>query len=98
MRLGFNLQNTTKGLGNGSENGLFHPKTLGAGDQRRGSLCTKVRQEELAIAWDDSIDRWWHEELHRAADNCPVEWMDAEDPLFILYTSGWFLPNRIYCF
>jgi acetyl-CoA synthetase len=35
-------------------------------------------------------DLWWHEEM--AADDianyCEPEWMDAEDPLFILYTSG----------
>lgn len=35
-------------------------------------------------------DSWWHDEM--AADDiscyCKPEWMDAEDPLFILYTSG----------
>ncbi len=35
-------------------------------------------------------DLWWHEEM--AAEDignyCEPEWMDAEDPLFILYTSG----------
>ncbi|GAU98943.1 hypothetical protein RvY_10013-2 [Ramazzottius varieornatus] len=84
------VKSVSNQLANSSENGLtHHPKGLGgAGDQRRGSLCTKVRQDALVIAWDDSIDRWWHEELHRASDSCPVEWMDAEDPLFILYTSG----------
>jgi acetyl-CoA synthetase len=33
-------------------------------------------------------DRWWHEEMAKADDKCEPEWMDAEDPLFILYTSG----------
>ncbi len=33
-------------------------------------------------------DVWWHEEMAKASADCPVEWMDAEDPLFILYTSG----------
>ena len=33
-------------------------------------------------------DLWLHEELPRQRTVCPVEWMDAEDPLFILYTSG----------
>jgi len=35
-------------------------------------------------------DFWYHEEV-RAEDisqHCDVEWVDAEDPLFILYTSG----------
>ncbi len=33
-------------------------------------------------------DVWWHEEMENASPECDVEWMDAEDPLFILYTSG----------
>jgi acetyl-CoA synthetase len=33
-------------------------------------------------------DLWWHEVMAKADANCEPEWMDAEDPLFILYTSG----------
>ena len=33
-------------------------------------------------------DVWWHEEMAKVDANCEPEWMDAEDPLFILYTSG----------
>jgi len=33
-------------------------------------------------------DSWWHEETAKASADCPVEWVDAEDPLFVLYTSG----------
>ena len=33
-------------------------------------------------------DHWWHRLLHREAADCPAEAMDAEDVLFILYTSG----------
>ncbi|ADK86540.1 acetate/CoA ligase [Desulfarculus baarsii DSM 2075] len=33
-------------------------------------------------------DLWWHELMEAAAPVCEAEWMDAEDPLFILYTSG----------
>ncbi len=33
-------------------------------------------------------DIWWHEAIAAAAPDCPCEWMDAEDPLYILYTSG----------
>ena len=33
-------------------------------------------------------DFWWHELTAKASPNCPAESMDAEDPLFILYTSG----------
>ncbi len=35
-------------------------------------------------------DSWWHNEINDyCIENfCEPEWMDAEDPLFILYTSG----------
>ena len=33
-------------------------------------------------------DQYWHELMADAESTCEVEWMDAEDPLFILYTSG----------
>ncbi len=35
-------------------------------------------------------DLWWHDEINaKDIENyCDPEWMDAEDPLFILYTSG----------
>jgi acetyl-CoA synthetase len=33
-------------------------------------------------------DFWWHELMKDASPKCEPEWMDSEDPLFILYTSG----------
>jgi acetyl-CoA synthetase len=33
-------------------------------------------------------DVWWHERMPAAAPTCEPEVMDAEDPLYILYTSG----------
>jgi len=33
-------------------------------------------------------DVWWHEAMSTASDECVAEPMDAEDMLFILYTSG----------
>ncbi len=33
-------------------------------------------------------DLWWHEAVAAAAPICPPEPIEAEDPLFILYTSG----------
>lgn len=33
-------------------------------------------------------DIWHHEAIKTVSDDCPVEEMNAEDPLFILYTSG----------
>src|SRR5258708_20445071 len=33
-------------------------------------------------------DHWWHELMAGASDDCPAEPLDAEHPLYILYTSG----------
>ncbi|WP_419241204.1 acetate--CoA ligase [Cardinium endosymbiont of Nabis limbatus] len=52
-------------------------------------LQTMKRREGIPdIPWDDSIDRSWETLMASASDVCEPEWMDAEDPLFILYTSG----------
>lgn len=44
--------------------------------------------EGVPVPWNPKFDCWWHEETAKASDECPVEWLDAEDPSFILYTSG----------
>jgi acetyl-CoA synthetase len=33
-------------------------------------------------------DVWWDEAMAKADAECDAEWMDAEDPLYLLYTSG----------
>ncbi|MBV7388794.1 acetate--CoA ligase [Pasteurellaceae bacterium TAE3-ERU1] len=38
--------------------------------------------------WQAGRDLWWHELSKGQKDFCEPEWMDSEDPLFILYTSG----------
>ena len=40
------------------------------------------------INWHNERDVWYHEAMADAESMCPVEEMDAEDPMFILYTSG----------
>ena len=47
-----------------------------------------VERTGCDIAWQSARDVWYHEALHTVDDNCEPEWMDSEDPLFILYTSG----------
>ena len=36
----------------------------------------------------DGRDHWWHALRDAVSPDCPAEEMSAEDPLFILYTSG----------
>jgi acetyl-CoA synthetase len=40
------------------------------------------------VPWTPGRDLWLHDELAKVGDDCPPEEMNAEDPLFILYTSG----------
>ncbi len=47
-----------------------------------------VRRTGGEIEWEDTRDVWYHEAVAKASDDCPAEEMGAEDPLFILYTSG----------
>uniref|UniRef100_A0A8C7IDJ8 Acetyl-coenzyme A synthetase n=1 Tax=Oncorhynchus kisutch TaxID=8019 RepID=A0A8C7IDJ8_ONCKI len=38
--------------------------------------------------WDAACDVCWEEVMGQVSEQCEPEWLDAEDPLFILYTSG----------
>uniref|UniRef100_A0A673ZKG3 acetate--CoA ligase n=2 Tax=Salmo trutta TaxID=8032 RepID=A0A673ZKG3_SALTR len=37
--------------------------------------------------WDAACDVCWDEVMGQVSEQCEPEWLDAEDPLFILYTS-----------
>lgn len=47
-----------------------------------------VRRTGQEVAWDDSRDVWWHEIVERQPAEHTPEPFNAEQPLFILYTSG----------
>jgi len=47
-----------------------------------------VRHTEAECEMADGRDFWFHELMEAAAEVCPAEPLDAEHPLFILYTSG----------
>ncbi len=50
--------------------------------------CLVVKRTGDQVAWRDGLDFWYHEEIAKVSADCPPEEMNAEDPLFILYTSG----------
>ncbi|WP_111642770.1 acetate--CoA ligase [Marinimicrobium alkaliphilum] len=52
------------------------------------STCLVVRRTGADIEWREKRDVWYHEAIAGQPETCDPEWMDAEDPLFILYTSG----------
>ncbi len=47
-----------------------------------------VRNTGGDVAWTEGRDVWLHEAQESVGADCPPEPMNAEDPLFILYTSG----------
>jgi acetyl-CoA synthetase len=50
--------------------------------------CLVVKRTGQQIAWRAGLDFWLHEEVENVSADCPPAEMAAEDPLFILYTSG----------
>ena len=47
-----------------------------------------VKRADTDTPMKDGRDVWWHEECEKADADCPAEPLDAEHPLYILYTSG----------
>ena len=47
-----------------------------------------VNRGDFEIDFQKGRDLWWHELMKEAGGHCPPEAMDAEDMLYILYTSG----------
>ncbi|MCH8252585.1 MAG: acetate--CoA ligase [Planctomycetes bacterium] len=57
----------------------------------RTKSCIVTRRlgaETMPVNMKEGRDVWWHDAMKDASADCEPEWMDAEDPLFILYTSG----------
>lgn len=55
--------------------------------------CESVKKVVVVNYLDQPIkigknDVWYHEVLKKTSADCPIETMEATDPLFILYTSG----------
>ncbi|MBM3309091.1 MAG: acetate--CoA ligase, partial [Candidatus Altiarchaeales archaeon] len=49
-----------------------------------------VKRTDFDVEMKNGRESWWHDEVSAKdiSDTCEPEKMDAEDPLFILYTSG----------
>ncbi|WP_188784161.1 acetate--CoA ligase [Nocardioides phosphati] len=47
-----------------------------------------VRRTGQEVAFDPSIDTWWHETVDSASDQHTPEAFEAEHPLYVMYTSG----------
>ncbi|MFE8072396.1 acetate--CoA ligase [Marinobacteraceae bacterium S3BR75-40.1] len=62
---------------------VANPKVNGAVDK-----VLVVRRTGNDVPWNDDRDVWYDEAMKSASADCPPEEMSAEDPLFMLYTSG----------
>jgi len=47
-----------------------------------------VKRTGIQVPMKDGRDVWWEDVMKGQKAECEPEWMDAEDPLFVLYTSG----------
>jgi acetyl-CoA synthetase len=47
-----------------------------------------VRRTGIDVSWNDDRDQWWHDVVDSAAAEHTPQAFDAEQPLFLLYTSG----------
>ena len=61
-----------------------------AAAEKAGGVKTMivVKRTGGAVGWQSGRDVWLHEAAEAVTAHCPPEPMNAEDPLFILYTSG----------
>ncbi len=68
------------------------PRQEGSGREATGIRSVKnvivVKNSGEPVSMKDNRDFWWHELKEKVSSHCPAEEMDAEDPLFLLYSSG----------
>ena len=58
------------------------------GDLPKMEHVVVVKRADTDTPMEDGRDVWWHEEVEKVDADCPAEPLDAEHPLYILYTSG----------
>jgi len=47
-----------------------------------------VKRVGNEIRWNETLDKWYHDEMNSSDEMCSPERLDSEHPLYILYTSG----------
>ncbi len=76
----------------GYRRGAIVPLKQNADDALAGTPSIEhvvvLRRTGQTVAFNTRRDHWWSELMAKAAPQCAPEAMDAEDPLYILYTSG----------
>jgi acetyl-CoA synthetase len=76
----------------GYRRGTIVPLKKNADDALHGSPSIErvivYRRTGGAISMESGRDIWWHDLMATASADCEAEALDAEHPLFMLYTSG----------
>lgn len=60
----------------------------GSGPQATVEHVLVVRRTENEVSWTEGRDLWWHDAVSAASPEHEAQPFPAENPLFILYTSG----------
>lgn len=47
-----------------------------------------LQRTKNRVAWNKNRDHWWHDLVSAQPCLCNPEWVESENPLFLLYTSG----------
>jgi acetyl-CoA synthetase len=63
-------------------------EVMGSGQVPSLQHVVVVRSKGTECEMKDGRDVWYHNLMSAADPDCPAEEMDAEDPLYVLYTSG----------
>ncbi len=46
------------------------------------------RTKDIEVAWAEGRDHWYHELIESESDKCESEFVESNDMMFLLYTSG----------
>ena len=63
-------------------------EVMGGGEVPSIQHIVVVRSKDTECEMKEGRDVWFHDLMNDADAECPAEEMDAEDPLYVLYTSG----------
>jgi acetyl-CoA synthetase len=63
-------------------------KCASQGLEVKTCIVYKRAGAKVPVTMKDARDCWWDDLTAKAGSDCAVEWIDANDPLFMLYTSG----------
>lgn len=78
----------------GNYRGGKHLGLKAVADQALAEGCASIesvvvaRRSGCEVDMASGRDHWWHDAIADQQADCPPEWVEAEHPLFILYTSG----------